>query len=114
MNRLRFGTYFAPGIMPVYKAVAEEIGRQLGIEIELVVETDYESRGRDIYEVCFVCSLPYVEFERRGVSPAGPIAAPVLEGGRQPGALHHPAGCRIEARTARAARSDPEDPSVVA
>jgi phosphonate transport system substrate-binding protein len=32
-----------------------------------------------------VCSLPYVEFERRGISPAVPVAAPVLEGERYGG-----------------------------
>ncbi|HJW75718.1 MAG TPA: PhnD/SsuA/transferrin family substrate-binding protein [Thermoleophilia bacterium] len=82
MDRLRFGTYLAPNIMPVYWVVAEEVGRALGIETTLVVETDYESCAQDRNEVCFVCSLPYVEFERRGISPAVPIAAPVLEGRR--------------------------------
>ncbi len=71
--------------MPVYQAVTEEVGRRLGIETELVVETDYEACAQDRNEVCFVCSLPYVEFERRGISPAIPIAAPVLEGDRYAG-----------------------------
>lgn len=82
MDRLRFGTFLAPNIMPVYRAVTEEVGRRLGIHTELVVETDYEACARDENEVCFVCSLPYVEFERQGVAPAVPIAAPVLEGER--------------------------------
>jgi phosphonate transport system substrate-binding protein len=82
MDRLRFGTYLAPNILPVYETVASEVGRRLGIETELVVETDYDSCARDENEVCFVCSLPYVEFERRGMAPAIPIAAPVLEGER--------------------------------
>lgn len=82
MNRLRFGTYLAPNMLPVYRAITEEVGRRLGIETELVVETDYESCAEDRNEVCFVCSLPYVEFEREGVSPAVPVAAPVLEGER--------------------------------
>ncbi len=85
MNRLRFGTYLAPNILPVYQTVADEVGRRLGVETELVVETDYESCAKDENEVCFVCSLPYVEFERQGVAPAVPIAAPVLEGERYAG-----------------------------
>jgi phosphonate transport system substrate-binding protein len=85
MNRLRFGTFLAPNIMPVYQAVTDEVGRRLGIETELVVETDYEACAQDKNEVCFVCSLPYVEFERRGIAPAVPIAAPVLEGDRYGG-----------------------------
>jgi phosphonate transport system substrate-binding protein len=82
MDRLRFGTYLAPNILPVYEAVTEEVGRRLGMPTELVVETSYESCRRDENEVCFVCSLPYVMFEREGISPAEPVAAPVLAGGR--------------------------------
>ena len=85
MDRLRFGTFLAPNIMPVYQAVTDEVGRRLEIETELVVETDYEACARDENEVCFVCSLPYVEFERQGIAPAVPIAAPVLEGERYGG-----------------------------
>ena len=85
MDRLRFGTFLAPNIMPVYQAVTDEVGRRLGIETELVVETDYEACAQDRNELCFVCSLPYVEFERQGISPAVPIAAPVLEGDRYGG-----------------------------
>ena len=85
MDRLRFGTFLAPNIMPVYEAVAEEVGRRLGVETELFVETGYEACARDENEVCFVCSLPYVQFEREGVSPAVPIAAPVLLGERYGG-----------------------------
>jgi hypothetical protein len=54
---LRFGTFLGPNILPVYQAVAEEVGLRLGIETELVVETDYESCAEDRHEVCFVCSL---------------------------------------------------------
>ncbi|MGH2684285.1 MAG: phosphate/phosphite/phosphonate ABC transporter substrate-binding protein [Actinomycetota bacterium] len=85
MDRLRFGTYLAPNVMPVYEAVTAAVGRRLGIPTELVVETSYESCERDENEVCFVCSLPYVTFERRGIAPATPIAAPVLEGNRYGG-----------------------------
>ena len=85
MDRLRFGTFLAPNIMPVYEAVTDEVGRRLGIETELVVEADYEACAQDKNEVCFVCSLPSVEFERQGISPAVPIAAPVLDGDRYGG-----------------------------
>ncbi len=87
MTRLRFGTYLAPSVLPVYEAIAEEVGRRLGVETELVVETSYESCKRDENDVCFVCSLPYVTFERQGLDLAIPIAAPVLAGeryGQQP------------------------------
>lgn len=50
-EHLRFGTYLAPNILPVYEAVTDEVGRRLGIETELVVETSYESCEKDENEV---------------------------------------------------------------
>ena len=85
MKALRFGTFLAPNIMPVYQVVADEVGRRLGIPTELVVETDYENCARDVNDVCFVCSLPYLTYEREGRAPAVPIAAPVLQGERYGG-----------------------------
>ena len=86
IERLRVGTFLAPSILPVYRAVSDELGRRLGIETALVVEPDTVAYADDADEVCFVCSLPYVDYERRGVSPAVPVAAPVLEGERYGGA----------------------------
>jgi phosphonate transport system substrate-binding protein len=86
VDRLRIGTYLAPNIMPLYELVTERLGRRLGMPTELVVETDYESCKRDENDVCFVCSLPYVMFEREGISPSEPVAAPVLRGERYGGA----------------------------
>jgi phosphonate transport system substrate-binding protein len=85
IKKLRFGTFLAPNIMPVYQAITDEVGRQLGVKTELVVETDYENCAKDINDVCFVCSLPYVVFEREGKAPAIPIAAPVIKGKRYAG-----------------------------
>jgi phosphate/phosphite/phosphonate ABC transporter binding protein len=82
---LRFGTYLAPNMLRVYQAIADHVGARLGLRTELVVETDYESCARDVNDVCFVCSLPYVQFERQGISPAVPVAAPVLTGQRYGG-----------------------------
>jgi phosphonate transport system substrate-binding protein len=85
MDRLRFGTYLAPNVMPVYELVTREVGRRLGVPTELVVETSYDSCLEDRNDVCFVCSLPYVTFEAQGRSPAIPVAAPVLIGERYDG-----------------------------
>jgi phosphonate transport system substrate-binding protein len=86
-DRLRFGTYLASNVTAVvlYELVTEEVGRRLGVPSELVVETSYESCEKDQNEVCFVCSLPYVTFERRGLDLAVPVAAPVLAGARYEG-----------------------------
>jgi phosphonate transport system substrate-binding protein len=87
LDRLRFGTYLASNdtTASLYEVVTEEVGRRLGFPTELVVETSYESCERDLNEVCFVCSLPYVTLERRGLDLAVPVAAPVLQGERYGG-----------------------------
>ncbi|HUF14879.1 MAG TPA: PhnD/SsuA/transferrin family substrate-binding protein [Acidimicrobiia bacterium] len=85
MPALRFGTFLAPNMMSVYQAIAAEVGASLGVETELVVESDYENCRNDVNDVCFVCSLPYIHFEREGVAPAVPVAAPVLQGDRYAG-----------------------------
>jgi phosphonate transport system substrate-binding protein len=82
---LRFATYLAPRMMPVYQAVADAVGRDLGCQTVLVTEPSYENWAKDEYDVCFVCGLPYVDFERRGCSPAIPVAAQVLSGSRYGG-----------------------------
>jgi phosphonate transport system substrate-binding protein len=71
--------------MPIYELVAEEIERRIGVETELVMETSYDSYERGESEICFVCSLPYVIFERRRPDLAVPVAAPVLIGERYAG-----------------------------
>ncbi len=82
MKTLRFGTFLAPNIMPVYRAIADAVTETLAIRTELVVETSYDNCRNDVNDVCFVCSLPYVMFERQGIQPAIPVAAPVLQGVR--------------------------------
>jgi phosphonate transport system substrate-binding protein len=82
---LRFATYLASRMIPVYQAVADAVGRALGCQTVLVAEPSYENWAKDEYDVCFVCGLPYVDFERRGCSPAIPVAAPVLAGSRYGG-----------------------------
>ena len=72
-------------MLPVYQAIADAVGSELGVSTELVVETDYEDCINDVNDICFVCSLPYIMFERIGESPAVPIAAPVLAGDRYGG-----------------------------
>ena len=86
-DRLRFGSYLVSNAttLALYELVTEEVGRRLDLPTELVVETSYESCERDQNEVCFVCSLPYVTFERRGLDLAVPVSAPVLQGQRYEG-----------------------------
>jgi phosphonate transport system substrate-binding protein len=82
---IRVGTFLAPNMLPVYEAVTEALGDGLGTSAVLIVETDYENCRNDVNDICFVCSLPYVHFERLGIAPAVPVAAPVLQGDRYGG-----------------------------
>ncbi len=86
-DHLRFGTHLVSNATALgfHAFVTEEVGRSLGLSTELVVETSYESCVKDLNDVCFVCSLPYVMFERQGLDLAVPVAAPVLRGARYRG-----------------------------
>ncbi len=72
-------------MLDVYRAITDRVGAELGCRTELVVEDDYRSCLADLNDVCFVCSLPYVMYQRRGVDLAVPVAAPVLRGARYGG-----------------------------
>jgi phosphonate transport system substrate-binding protein len=87
LDHLRFGSHLASNATAVgfHEFVTEEIGRRLRIRTELVIETSYESCIEDLDDVCFVCSLPYVTFERQFLDLAIPVAAPVLQGRRYQG-----------------------------
>ena len=71
--------------MPVYQAVAQAVGRGLGMSTVLTAETDYEACLEDRHDVYFICGLPYVLFAREGAWPAVPIVAPVVAGERYGG-----------------------------
>jgi phosphonate transport system substrate-binding protein len=79
--RLRFATFLAPRIRPVYELIAAEVGRRLGLETELHTGADFGEFGRGEADAGFVCGLPYVE--RADVLE--PLAAPVLRGERYRG-----------------------------
>lgn len=82
---IRVGTFLAPNMLQVYQAITDALAEALGTSAELIIETDYENCRNDVNDICFVCSLPYVHFERMGVAPAIPVAAPVLQGDRYGG-----------------------------
>jgi hypothetical protein len=46
MDRLRFATFLAPNVLPVYETVTEQVGRRLGLATDLIVETSYEACER--------------------------------------------------------------------
>ncbi len=80
---LRFATFLAPRMQPVYAAVARHVGARLGLATELVVGTAYDGVASQA-EVSFLCGLAYVELVEAG-EPLEAVAAPLLHGRRYGG-----------------------------
>lgn len=80
---LRFATFLAPNMLPVYAFIARHVQARLGIRVELVVGSSYEDLSAQA-DVSFLCGLAYVELRRLG-EPIEPLAAPLLRGGRYGG-----------------------------
>jgi phosphonate transport system substrate-binding protein len=72
-------------MLPVYRAVAESVGRSIGMPVQVRGEESYEPYRAADPDVSFICSLAYVALEEEGRVPAVPVAAPVVEGPRYGG-----------------------------
>ena len=79
---LRFVTFLAPNLLPLYEFIALHAGRQLGLSTEMAVGSSYAQLSSRAVDVAFVCGLPYVEMSRGGEAPVEPLAAPILRGNR--------------------------------
>lgn len=77
---LRFATFLAPNMFPLYAFIARYVQARLGIATELIVGSSYE-RVCEQAEVSFLCGLAYIELRRLG-EPIEPLAAPLLHGDR--------------------------------
>ena len=71
---LRFATFLAPNLLPVYAAVAHHVGARLGLAAELTVGATYDCVASQA-EVSFLCGLAYVELVEEG-EPLEAVAAP--------------------------------------
>jgi phosphonate transport system substrate-binding protein len=80
---LRFVTFLAPNLLPVYRFITAHVGRRLGCATELHVAASYADAAWA--DVAFLCGLPYVELTRHGLADLEPLAAPVLAGPRYAG-----------------------------
>lgn len=85
MDTLRFTTYLAPSMRPVYEFVARAVGARLGIDTELVDGTSCDRFATGEGDVAFLCGLPYVELATGPEPPFELLAAPVLSGARYGG-----------------------------
>jgi phosphonate transport system substrate-binding protein len=82
---LRFATFLAPNLLPVYRFLAEQISHRLGRPVELVVGTSFDQFERGQADLGVICGLPYVWLADRRPPPVEPLAAPVLTGERYAG-----------------------------
>jgi phosphonate transport system substrate-binding protein len=82
---LRFATFLAPNMFPVYRGIADHVGRALGRDTELVVGEDFGAFAAGAADVGFLCGLPYVRLADGPAAPVEPLAAPVLVGARYGG-----------------------------
>jgi phosphonate transport system substrate-binding protein len=82
---LRFATFLAPNMLPVYRFLADRIGRRLGRRVELVVGRSFDQFERGEADLGVICGLPYVWLAARRPAPVEPLAAPVLSGRRYGG-----------------------------
>ena len=82
---LRFATFLAPNMLPVYRFLAERISDRLGRPVELVVGTSFDQFEQGEADLGVICGLPYVWLADRHPPPVEPLAAPVLSGERYGG-----------------------------
>lgn len=89
MTSLRFATYLAPIMQPVYQWVTDRVARAIGCETTLVVGSSYEQIPAGEVDVAFLCGWPYVQLADRRPASVEVLAAPVLVGNEHGGAAHY-------------------------
>ena len=82
---LRFATFLAPNMLPVYRCLADRLAQHLGRPVQLTVGTSFEQFQRGDADLGVICGLPYVWLAARNPDPVEPLAAPVLAGERYAG-----------------------------
>jgi phosphonate transport system substrate-binding protein len=82
---LRFVSFLAPNMVPVYRFLADRIGQRLGRPVELVAGRSFDQFEAGEAELGVLCGLPYVWLADRHPPPIEPLAAPVLAGDRYGG-----------------------------
>jgi phosphonate transport system substrate-binding protein len=82
---LRFATFLAPNMLPVYRFLADRIADRLARSVELVVGSSFDQFEQGEVDLGVICGLPYVWLAERRPPPVEPLAAPVLAGDRYGG-----------------------------
>jgi phosphonate transport system substrate-binding protein len=82
---LRFATFLAPNMLPVYRFLTDQIANRLGRPVELVVGSSFDQFQSGQVDLGVICGLPYVWLAAYRPAPVEPLAAPVLAGDRYSG-----------------------------
>jgi phosphonate transport system substrate-binding protein len=72
---LRFATFLAPNMLPVYRFLADQIGRELDCRVEQVVGHSFDQFEAGEADLGVICGLPYVWLAARRPPPVEPLAA---------------------------------------
>jgi phosphonate transport system substrate-binding protein len=82
---LRFATFLAPNMLPVYRFLADRLASWLDHPVQLVVGTSFDQFEQGQADIGVICGLPYVLLADRRSPPVEPLAAAVLAGDRYGG-----------------------------
>ena len=82
---IRFATFLAPNMLPVYQFITEYAGQKLGCPTELIVGSSFDEFAAGQVDVGFICGLPYVQLADAASPTVELLAAPVLQGERYEG-----------------------------
>jgi phosphonate transport system substrate-binding protein len=72
---LRLVTFLAPNMLPVYRFLADRIGRGLQRRVELVVGRSFDQFEQGEADLGVLCGLPYVWLAARRPPPVATVAA---------------------------------------
>ncbi|MBE7553259.1 MAG: PhnD/SsuA/transferrin family substrate-binding protein [Anaerolineales bacterium] len=82
---IRFATFLAPNMRPVYQFIADYVGQSLGCSTKLAVGASFDQFAAGESDIGFICGLPYIQLADQNPSPVELLAAPVLQGERYAG-----------------------------
>jgi phosphonate transport system substrate-binding protein len=79
---IRFVTFLAPNIYPVYQFVADYVAEKLKYPTELTEGVSFDQFAANLADIGFICGLPYVQLAGQRPPAVKLLAAPVLQGER--------------------------------
>ena len=85
MPPLRFATFLAPSMYPVYEYIAAYVGAHLGVPAHLHVGESFSEFAAGQADAGFICGLPYVDLVAQTPAPVALLTAPVIQGARYGG-----------------------------